>query len=258
MNIRFPIFGALLAAITTACGGLPTPNYVLEASAGTYVQQVGAGSSDTTLGTSFVVKLRTREGKLVSSPASVTIQGPSGWNAGKVSSFTAPANAYWVIAPEIAAAPVEGEYRVTALVGGETLEKKISIGKTPNQLGLTTITAKVVGDAPNQTVEASWEAVPGATGYYARVQNGTDGVPASDDAYSLEPKASLMVGTFNPSKAYFVVVFATTMDTVANEPKLPEAFHVSDSIAALTLQAAVAQSAVTTNPLVKRNGFTSR
>jgi hypothetical protein len=138
-----------------------------------------------------------------------------------------------VSAPQFEAEPLPGEYKLEVGMGEERLEQSFQIAPQPTRLALTTISSVVEGDTPNQIVKATWTAVEGATGYYARVVDGTLGVPVSDDVYTLEPKADLLVGTLNPARAYFVIVVGANMDTVTDHPTLPLELRMSDSIAAV-------------------------
>jgi hypothetical protein len=223
---------SVLLVSLTACpdtGG----SLSVQASGGTYARQTNPGLTDVTLGTAIVVKLRTASGALTNAPVNITITGPSGWNADRPSSFTYPAQAYWVVAPERAAPPIAGNYTVQANSNGQAISSNFAIADASQKLELATITATVQGTAPNQNVEASWSAITNAIGYYARVLNGTTLVPASDDVYTLEAKAKMPVGTLQSDAAYFTVVYAINFDSVAENPSLPTQFNLSDSLAAV-------------------------
>ncbi len=219
-------------AVLAGCVENPPPA-VLEASAGTYAQQIGAESSEVKLGTAILVKLRTGTGVTPPRAASVTITGPSGWNGDAAATFTYPAGAYWVVAPQLEAAPLPGAYTVSAVFDGERLSQTINISDTPGVLESTKITTALEGDLANQSVVTAWSAVPSAIGYYAKIVDGTLGVSASDDSYTLEPKTTLPVGTLNPARAYFAVVVAANFDTVVDNPALPNTLSMSDSIVAV-------------------------
>jgi hypothetical protein len=224
-----------LSTLLIACPEPPL-THTLEASLGTYAQQASAGPVGTTLGTGIVVKLRSSNGELPARAASVTVRGPIAWNDSAAVTFIYPAGAYWVTAPQTKATPVAGSYIVETVVGEERLTSTVNISEKPEAIATTTITGTVKGIAPNQTVSASWTPVPNATGYYARVIDGTLGVPASDDVYTLEPRATFSVGTLNPARAYFITVIATNYDTVMDNPVLPPELRMSDSIAGLSLE----------------------
>ncbi|NJK44486.1 MAG: hypothetical protein HC933_09530 [Pleurocapsa sp. SU_196_0] len=179
------------------------------------------------------MKLRSGDGGLPKLASSVSVRGPAGWNGDAVASFTYPAGAYWVAAPQTGATPVSGAYTVEAQIGTEKLTGSFMVAAEPAKLELTEITSQLEGEAPNQTVRASWQPVDGAVAYYARVVDGSLGVPASEDVYTLEPRADFVVGSLNSARAYFVVVVAVNLDTVADQPALPGALRMSDSIAAL-------------------------
>jgi hypothetical protein len=226
---------AIIIFVLTACQTepvTPTAAFTVEASGGTYIQQLGAGSPTTSLGTAIVVKVRATDGKLITDPVKVVITGPKTWNGDQTLMFTYPAKAYWVMAPRVQFAPVVGEYLVKANFS-KAIETKFELKTNQKSLAITQITASVKGDAPNQTVEATWESVPGAVGYYVRVLDGTKGIAVSDDTFTLTPHAQIPVDPLSPSRAYFVTVVASTLDTVANDPTISSAFHVSDSITEL-------------------------
>jgi hypothetical protein len=256
MRFRPLLFiSSVLVVLLTACpdtGG----SLSLQASGGTYARQTNPGLSEVTLGTAIVVKLRTASGDLVNTPVNVTITGPSGWNADRPSSFTYPAQAFWVVAPERAAPPIAGNYTVQANSKGQAITSNFSIADASQKLELATITATVQGSAPNQNVEASWSAITNAAGYYARVLNGTTLVPASDDVYTLEAKAKMPVGTLQADAAYFTVVYAINFDSVAENPNLPTQFNLSDSLAVVPV--ATPLSSKTTTSLLERSVFLVR
>jgi hypothetical protein len=228
---------AIIIFLLTACQTdpvTPTAAFTVEASGGTYIQQLGAGSQTTSLGTAIVVKIRAADRKLITDPVKVVITGPKTWNGGQTLVFTYPAKAYWVMAPRVQSTPVVGEYLIKANFLN-AIETKFELKANQKPLAITPITATIKGDAPNQSVEANWEPVPGAVGYYARVLDGTKGIAVSDDAFTLTPNAEIPVDLLSPSRAYFVTVVASTIDTVANDPTIAGDFNVSDSITALSL-----------------------
>lgn len=256
MRFRPLLFvSSVLLFLLTACPDTGD-SLSVQASGGTYARQTNPGLSDVTLGTAIVVKLRTASGALVNAPVNVTITGPSGWNADRPSSFTYPAQAYWVVAPERAAPPIAGNYTVQANLKGQAITSNFAIAAASQTLELATITATVQGTAPNQNVQASWSAITDAAGYYARVLNGTTLVPASDDVYTLEAKASMPVGTLQADAAYFTVVYAINFDSVAENPSLPAQFNLSDSLAAVPV--ATPLSSKTTASLLERSVFLVR
>jgi hypothetical protein len=223
---------ALLILLMSACSPHLT-QYVLEVSGGTYAQQQNLGSTDVSLGTSIVVKVRTETGASTTKNASVVLRGPAGWNGDKVSPFVYPAQAVWVVAPVVTATPVAGQYQIDVSIDGQVFSKTFAIADAAKHLELTTISASLEGNAPNQMAHLTWIAVPNATGYYAKVIDTTSGFAISGVSYSLEPHADVMLETLNPSHAYAAVVYAASMDTVSDNPSLPSQFDVSDSFAAL-------------------------
>jgi hypothetical protein len=231
--------------------------FLLEAAGGTYVQQIGANAKDVTLGTSMVIKIRSTLGELPGADAQVSIQGPSTWNNDQLVKFTYPAKGYWVVAPKVNSKPLPGDYTVSAISNGVKVEKKIKLSENLESLPITTITAKLEGETPEQSVNASWEAVPNAVGYYARVWDGTKGLAVSDDAFTLEPKAVLPVDLLSPTHAYFVIVVASTLDTVAKQPLVPSTFLASDSIAELRINSLNAKINGITKQ-IQRNGVLIR
>jgi hypothetical protein len=224
----FVLFGAAFALLS-ACSQAPDA-VTLEASGGAYVRQITPGSNQVTRGTAVVVKLRTVSGGLVRTPINVSVTGPNGWNDDRSASFTYPAEAFWVVAPERAAPPVSGTYRVEAEANGQRVTTSFTIADPGQELSLTTISAQAQGQPPQQSVAASWTAVPDASGYYARVLNGSTLVPASEDVFTVTPQATLSVGTLEPDAAYFGIVYAANFDTTAESPLLPAQLSLSDSI----------------------------
>jgi hypothetical protein len=194
VRFQIPIFLSIaLTLISCESSVVVKTTFVLEAAGGTYVQQIGAGAPEVTLGTATVVSLRNGDGSLLSSDAQVAIIGPKTWNKDQPVRFTYPAKGYWTIAPRVNSKPVAGEFTVMTNIGGEILEKKFILSDKRDPLPITAISAKLDGTAPNQTVTASWEPVKNAVGYYARVWDATKGLAVSDDLYSLEPKAVITV-----------------------------------------------------------------
>jgi hypothetical protein len=247
----------LLGMLMSACSPHLT-QYVLEVSGGTYAQQQNLGSTDVSLGTSIVVKVRTETGASTTKNASVVLRGPAGWNGDKVSSFVYPAQAVWVVAPVVAATPVAGQYQIDVSIDGQVFSKTFAIAEAAKYLELTTISATLEGDAPNQMAHLTWTPVTNAIGYYAKVIDTTSGFAISGVSYSLEPHTDVMLETLNPSHAYAAVVYAASMDTVSDNPSLPNQFDVSDSFAALNAVPLSSSIKTKQRSSLPRDGFAVR
>jgi hypothetical protein len=235
MKRLFAMFcGISIMLVLVGCPPVPA-RYTLKVSGGTYVQQTNAGQAEISIGTNIVVKLRTSEGKLPSSAGKVTLLGPNTWNNAQSVFFFYPAGSAWVSAPQSKISLVVGTYVVRVVVDGELLESTFQILDLDSRLPLTMGVASYLNENDVQKVNVSWQPVTGAIGYYARVLDASVNQVVSSTFYTLGNSVEIPVDVLSPSRAYFVVVVATTLDTVADDPVLPSMFNSSDSLIALDI-----------------------
>ena len=226
-------FFILLVFILTACESSKLNTFTLESSVGTYQQQLEVGSTTTQTGTVFIVKLKTASGNLVQSDASITITGPQGWNADAPATFTYPAGSYWAIAPEVAAIPVTGTYEVAATLTGSTFTQDVTLSDASQQLGVTELSATFSPKTEN-TVDVEWSPVANAQGYYLRLFDGATGSQVAAEVYTTKTSEQITTSQIDERRTYVVAVYSTSIDTVVDDPTLPEQFNMSDSVAVVT------------------------
>jgi hypothetical protein len=256
--MKSPLTLTLLLGLA-ACAPTPSPTvvtepvYTLEASVGTYRQQKQSGSSESTLGTSLLFKLRV-DGKLPPSGVALQVQGPSGWNAGAVSRHFYPAGGEWMLSPEVDTAPIAGVYTIQGTLGGQVKTVSLTLSEPTSTLPLSTLLA------PLKTLEGgklqanvSWSAVEGAQGYFARILDGTLRVPASDDVYQKTLSASFTFGPPQSFHNYFALVYAANFETDSSDPVFPQQVNVSDSLLFLPLEETKGQSVGPVS--LERSGF---
>jgi hypothetical protein len=208
----------VLLVLLTACTRGPT--YTLESSVGTYLRQREVGSSATTLGTSFIVKLRA-DGATLTTKATVELTGPPSWNAGKPYQKIYAKGSQWAIFPIVEATPLTGEYHLNVTIAGQQLEQILTLSAIA-QLELANVSAVQQGT----TISATWPSVPKAQGYYARLFYTNDGNQVGTTIYSLQPQVTLTA----PRGNYALGVYAVNFDVMNGDPHLPETLLVSDSI----------------------------
>ena len=218
---------AALSLFLAGCGSGSTPSLHLEAAAGTYTQQRQLGSSEVAFGTALIVKLRTSRAQA----ATMTLTGPESWNGGAPYTFTYPAGSDWVVVAEAEVPPVEGEYRLEASVGEERVVHTVKLNSISEKLGLTNITATLNPQTETPTAEVKWAPVPNAKGYFARLFDAETGMQAVSDIYTTQTEARFDVSARAESVTYVAAVYSATVDTVSDDPPLPDQFHLSDSIA---------------------------
>ncbi len=223
---KFWLFVAL-SLFLAGCGSGSTPSLRLEVAAGTYTQQRQLGSSEVAFGTALIVKLRTSRAQA----ATMTLTGPESWNGGAPYTFTYPVGSDWVVVAEAEVPPVEGEYRLEASVGEERVMHTVKLNSISEELELTNITAMLNAQAEAPTVEVKWTPVPNAKGYFARLFDAETGMQAVSDIYTIQTEARFDVSTRAEGATYVAAVYSATVDTVSDDPPLPDRFHLSDSIA---------------------------
>jgi hypothetical protein len=213
------------------------PKYVLESSVGTYLQQINPGSSDTKLGTVFVIKLQTDVGERSSTEAKVSITGPKSWNADQAFMFTQPPS-FYTIAPNVDANPLTGAYTITVDIAGQRLEQQLTLATINNQLPLATISATV---QPTK-VDVTWETITGARSYYAKLLNTASGRQVGETLYTLSTQTTFTDSLIVANGNYAVALYAANFDTTLENPDLPEALAFSDSIASVQSAASLGPS----------------
>ena len=85
-------------------------------------------------------------------------------------------------------------------------------------------------------VEVNWTPVLNAAGYFIRIFDGETGEPMLPDAYTLNTSARFDATTLTTDDL-IVAAYATTFDTVADDPQLLPQFSLSDSIAVVGMSA---------------------
>ena len=200
---------------------------------GTYHYQITPGQTDAKLGTTLVVQVRVGANRLTGN-AIVSVAGPTTWNNGAALRFTYPAGSDWVMSPEMDIAPIVGTYTVTVNApqepGSPSQTSTLTLTDASTTLDFSSIS---LSDISRSSLNATWTAVPNATGYIARLFNGTDNVFLSAPQYLNatsaafpEKGASL---DLSPNKNNLVVVQTANFDTVIDNPALPAQVNVSDS-----------------------------
>jgi hypothetical protein len=192
------------------------PNYTLESSLGTYLRQREVGSSNTQLGTVFVIKLR-EDNNPTKQTVNFTITGPTGFASIK-ESYAAGSD--WVIVPAPDATPLVGQYRIELSSG---LTQTLELQDASQTLALATI----ITTLENGTVNVSWTSVAGAVGYYVRLFNTANGSRVAPTVYTLSTQTLFQNVT---QGSFAVAVYAANFDTVTDNPPLPARVNVSDSI----------------------------
>jgi hypothetical protein len=223
----------LLVLITTLAACNTTQPLIVSGSVGTYRYQITPGKTDAKLGTTLVLKLRVGANRLTGN-AIVNVVGPATWNNNAALRFTYPAGSDWVMSPEQDIAPVAGTYTVTVNApqepGSPSQTSSLTLTDPMSSLDFSSIT---LSDITRSSLNATWTAVPNATGYIARLFNGTDNVFLSAPQYLNATNAAFpekgATLDLNPNKNNLVVVNAANFDTVMDDPALPAQVNVSDS-----------------------------
>ncbi len=249
------IISLLLSLVLVGCPPVPS-KYTLEVAGGSYVQQTNVGQPETSMGTNIVVKLRTLQGKLPITNGQVTFMGPKTWNNGQPIFFSYPAGSSWVSAPQAKIPLVVGQYVVRLVIDGEQLESNFQIIDSNNRLPLTTGTTAYVNENNFQKVRVNWLPVMGAIGYYARVLDASINQVVSSTIYTLGNTVEIPVDVLNPSRAYFVVVVATTLNTVVDNPAIPTVSNSSDSLIALDIALGTRSKIIPMKNLNQREVYT--
>jgi hypothetical protein len=227
---------ALLVALTATLAACNTdPVLSITGSLGTYRYQITPGQPDAKLGTALVLKLRLGSAR-VGSNASVSVTGPGAWNGGKPLRFTYPAGSDWVLSPETEIPPVAGAYTVMVSAAGErgspTGSVTLNLADSSAVLDFPTIT---LSNITRSSLTANWTAVNSASGYIARLFNGTDNVYLSAPQYLTALSAAFPATgatlDLSPNKNNLVVINAANFDTVIDDPALPAQVNLSDSAA---------------------------
>ena len=244
-------FLALLTLTVTLAACNADPVLTLNGSLGTYRYQVTPGQPDAKIGTALLLKLRLGAAR-VASNSSVTVTGPATWNGGQPLRFTYPAGSDWVLSPETEIPPVAGAYTITASAalerGNPTQSITLTLSDPSATLEFPAITLK---DISRSSFNATWTAVPGASGYITRVFNGTDNIFLSAPQYLSAASVSFPAPgktlDLSPNKNNLLVVNTANFDTVADDPALPAQVNLSDS-AAFIQQPQTASTRATQRP----------
>jgi hypothetical protein len=221
----------VLIATLAACN--TSQPLIVSGSVGTYRYQTTPGKTDAKMGTTLVFKLRIGANRLTGNGI-VSVTGPATWNNNAALRFTYPAGSDWVMSPEQDIAPVAGTYTVTVNApqepGSPSQTSSLTLTDPSSTLELSSIT---LSNITRSSLNATWTAVPGATGYIARLFNGTDNVFLSRPQYLTTTQAAFPeTGTtfdLSPNKNNLVVLQTTNFDTVIDDPAMPDQVNVSDS-----------------------------
>ena len=190
----------------------------LQAAGGTY-RNAAAG----TMGTAFLVRLRTPDGELLASNVTLSLTGPGGWNGGQPLALTYPAGSarqFFGLAP----APVTGMYTVDATVDGEPLSDDFTVdaGSVLDSPGPVTPNVVAVPGA----IRSTWTAVAGAGSYLTRLFN----VAAQKVIVPVDFTAATtadLTGVTVYGGSHALQVFAFSNDMQPADPLVPDAFNVS-------------------------------
>jgi hypothetical protein len=221
----------VLIATLAACN--TSQPLIVSGSVGTYRYQTTPGKTDAKMGTTLVFKLRVGANRLTGNGI-VSVTGPATWNNNAALRFTYPAGSDWVMSPEQDIAPVAGTYTVTVNApqepGSPSQTSTLTLTDPTSTLDFSSIT---LSDITRSSFNTTWTAVPNATGYIARLFNGTDNVFLSAPQYLNTTNAAFpekgATLDLNPNKNNLVVVNAANFDTVIDDPALPTQVNVSDS-----------------------------
>jgi hypothetical protein len=236
MRLLMKIIAALGVVALTSCGGEPTPT--INGAMGTYSYQITPAGAETKIGTAITVQLRIN-GQRIPNDAEITVTGPSGWHP-TPTTFTYPKNSDWVLSPEIEIAPVVGDYVVTAKfpLEGRSITSSATIKLIDSKSAMNT-TKIALSNVSRTSVSGVWTNVPSASGYFARLYNGTDALYITKTIYTKEPSASFPISGFaidlNPVKTNVFTVVTANFDTVADDPVLPVQVDFSDSAEFISL-----------------------
>jgi hypothetical protein len=241
------IVGTLGLIALTACGGDPTPT--ISGAMGTYTYQVTPAGMTNKIGTAITLQLRIN-GQRIPSDAEVTVTGPSGWHP-TPTKFTYPKNSDWVLSPEIDISPVIGDYIISAKFLGEGRSVATSATLRLNDPTAALTTAKIaLSNVSRTSVSGSWNAVPSAEGYFARLYNGTDAIYMTKTIYTKDLKADFPISgspiDLNPVKTNAFTVVSANFDTVIDDPRLPDQVNFSDSAEFIILPSIMPNRAKTT------------
>jgi len=202
----------LLAGITALglLSGCSSPAPVkLQASIGTY--------KAATTGRSYVLVVRPQQ-----QPNSITVSvsGPGGYSENitlQSASARTPSGVWWEIGWNAAQTLTSGTYTISAVIDGQTEQVSVNVDAS------STLAQPNVTIGPNPTtksVTASWNAVPGASGYLVRLINRTtNAVVASARLASLSTTFSSL--NLNTSDQYAVQVYAANSNIAIDPPIVP-------------------------------------
>jgi hypothetical protein len=212
----------------------------------TYGLQVLGGTNNST-DTVLMYRFRSANEQKPAGQISLSIAGPSGWNAGQAFKVSRdiPSGAFgdwlqmsWFAGKAIT--PVTGAYKATATVAGETFEASFSLDasqKLPNPTLLKV--AKVTASS----VDGNWAAVTGAGSYAVDVYNGTD---SKGEASSQTTSTNATLNTnFLGGKKYYYQIHALSQDVKAPlSTALSGQFNVSFSRTPFNVVTSMADSGV--------------
>lgn len=208
----------LLAGITALgllSGCSSAPQVKLQASIGTY--------KASSTGRSYVLVLRPQQ-----QPTSITVNvnGPGGYSESitlQSASARTPSGVWWEIGWDASKALTSGTYTLSASIDGQTEQVSVNVDAS------STLAQPTVSIGPNPTtksVTASWNAVPGASGFLVRLVNRTtNAVVASARVTSLSTTFSSL--SLNTSDQYAVQVYAASSNIAVDPPIVPGQFNMA-------------------------------
>ena len=109
----------------------------------------------------------------------------------------------------------------------------MTLSDTSQQLGVTELSATFSTETEN-AVDVEWSPVTNAQGYYLRLFDGATGSQVAPDVYITEPSGQIVASQLDEGRTYVVGVYSTSIDTVVDDPELPQQFNMSDSVAVVT------------------------
>ncbi|MBK7471351.1 MAG: hypothetical protein IPI73_12710 [Betaproteobacteria bacterium] len=196
------------------------------------------------VGTAFIVKLRQPDGTPLTAAASVSIQGPAGWNNGQLAVLSYPAG-FLRQFYGLVAAPVAGAYTASVTVGGAlyTATFNVAIG---------TVLASPGAVFPDLTmpgmVGSSWSAVPGAASYLTRVFDVTNNLILAPVAFTTATNAALNGVSLANASTKALQVWAFSNDMTVADPPMPAAFNLAFDRTFISASVTVSPATISVSP----------
>ena len=204
---QYLFLGIAVLGLLSGCSSAPQAK--LQASIGTY--------QASSIGRSYVLVLRPQQ-----QPVSITvnISGPGGYSESitlQSASARTPSGVWWEIGWDASRALASGTYTISASIDGQNEQVSVDVNAS-SALAQPTVT---IGPNPTtRSVTASWNAVPGASGFLVRLVNRTTNtVVASARVTSLSTTFSNL--SLNTSDQYAFQVYAAGSNIAADPPVVP-------------------------------------